>query len=435
MGSGGTVQLVAYGAQDLYLTSKPQITYWKTVHKRHTLFAVEPIKQEINGTVGFGKKFSIPIAKNGDLLNKIYFEITLPDLALIEANEFSSTFRDVYELSYVNDIGISLFKTIDLDIGGQKLERHTSEYIDCWLNLTTPESKRRALNRMIGHRETVKPFKGGAKNKLFLPLQFFFNRHAGLALPLVAMLYHDVKIHVETRSFFECITIMEKGSSNILPNDVMKDSILRGASDSTRNLGLEVYANMVFLDTMERRYFASNPHEYLIEQVQYLGYEDLDNIKDPSSKRVPIPFVNPVKELIWVFTKRDDQTYGPHEFVDIIKDAKIVMNGNERFSVRTSEFFRILQPWEHHTAVPEKPIYIYSFAILPEDFQPSGTCNFSKLESAYLQISLDWEVLEGTSMAAENNNIAIQKTRMHVFAISYNMLRIIDGLAALTYHA
>jgi hypothetical protein len=451
MGTGGTIQLVAYGAQDLYLTSKPQITFWKSVHKRHTLFAVEPIKQEINGSVGFGKRFTVSISKNGDMLHGIMLEVQLPDLAQIKANV---TALQNFNLSYVNDIGLYLFKSIELDIGGARIERHTSEWLDCWLNLTTPASKRAALNKMIGHVDGSGTFVGGDDTgsngkTLYIPLQFFFNRHPGLALPLVAMTFHDVKIHFELRSFVDCIRITESNVGQVqVPSYDLYKTILEKAAQQ-REVSLEpkfdMYADVIFLDTTERQYFSTQPHEYLIEQVQFLGQEKLDNKVDGDFPRRPIPFVNPVKELVWVFTL---DARAPLDYADMLKSLRLVMNGNDRFSVRRGSFFKTVQPYKHHTNAPDKPIYVFSFALTPEEFQPSGTCNFSKLESAYMQMELDWSPYVSASAAAALepalnireivNSVSPASSvqaYLHVFAMSYNVMRIIDGLAGLAYHA
>lgn len=449
---GGSLQLVAYGAQDLYITAKPQVTYWKTVHKRHTLFAIEPIKQEINGSVDFGKKFTIQIAKNGDLLHRIMLEVTLPDL-----NKLQNQLEDKnYELSYKDDIGLAIFKTIELDIGGQRLERHTSEWLDCWLSLNTPSAKQKGLEIMINgatksQRRGLLNV-GGDDMRLFIPLQFFFNRHAGQALPLVALTFHDVKLHIELRNFYDCVSIKSKNVSNVLPNSAANIAILQNLIDNygkfTSDITLEAYADMVFLDTVERNFFATKEHEYLIEIVQYLGQEDITNIVDPNSnqktvtkettKRLPIPFINPVKELVWVFTRTNGKS--PLEYCDIMKDMRLIINGNERFSLRSGKYFRLVQPWENHTAIPDKHIYCYSFALTPHENQPSGTCNFSKIESAYMQMTLDWSKYNehydeyGMPLSDLEESQSDKTSKLHVFALSYNILRIKNGLANLDYH-
>lgn len=442
MGSGGTIQLASFGAQDLYLTSRPQITFWKSVHRRHTLFAVEPIKQDINGSVGFGRKFTVSIAKNGDLLHRIMLEITLPDLGqLVES--LSPELRDTFTVQYRRNVGLYLLKNIELDIGGQKIERHTSEWLDCWLNLTTPDSKKQGLMDMIGHDPSSPTF----DRTLYVPLQFFFNRHAGLALPLVAMTFHDVKLHFELRSFTECILVGEKNPTLTsqqtravisYQKQLLLDNLLAKLETSSDPMIFDVYADMVFLDTMERKHFSSKEHEYLIEQTQYLGQELVTPYE--VNKKVPIPFVNPVKELVWVYTSNISQK-DPLQYLDILKEMKIMMNGNERLSSRKGKYFKTVQPWQHHTAIPDKAIYVYSFGTAPEEWQPSGTTNFTKLESAHLWMNLDWSKYidaSGNAMIVGDDATYVTSSKnvqggLHVFALSYNIFRVADGLGGLSY--
>jgi hypothetical protein len=459
MVTGGMLQLVAYGSQDLYLTSRPQITFWKSVHKRHTLFAHEPIKQEISGNAFFGKKFTVSVAKNGDLLHRMMVEINLPDMSLLY-KQMASTISTVYnsqnlDIVYQNDIALLLLKSIELDIGGQRIERHVPEWLDLWLSLSTPDGKRRGLNDMIGHydnwdaRLPTSSFRGGART-LFVPLQFFFNRHAGLALPLVAMTFHDVKIHFELQALRDCVHVVIAADGTILP-EVHKNIIMQQIEDKadlqtrfSADFSFDVFADMIFLDTMERKYFSSNPHEYLIEQVQFLGDESIIPSQTGTvTKKVQIPFVNPVKELLWVFT--DSRFPQALQYIPALFSLRLLMNGNDRFSKRVGQYFSQVQPWQHHTAAPRKPIYSFSFALSPEDFQPSGTCNFSKLDSVAMLVEVapassipvdvaSYSIYSPDVLGSNSSDPTNVSYNLRVFAHSYNILRISEGLAGMAYH-
>lgn len=435
MTNGGMLQLVAYGTQDLYLTSKPQITFWKSVHKRHTLFAIESTKQEINGDPDFGRKFTCTIAKNGDLLYKMLVEVELPDINEVYRSG-AGPFTDVqYSFSYVNDVGMMLLKSVELDIGGQKIERHIPEWCDSWTCLTVPANKRSGFNRMVGHyddwspSDSTKSFSGSIdemnrRRTLYIPLQFFFNRHQGLAIPLVAMSFHDIKLHFELESVFNLVVMT---SNNTTVPEQTKRLVLSSIQDKIHITTFTIYTDMVFLDTVERDFFSQTKHEYLIEQVQYLGEEMIPNAEGssilPINFRVPIPFVNPVKELVWVFV--DDSVIGDQlAYLNLMDSARLVMNGNDRFSERTGDYFSTVQPWNHHTTVPTKPIYVYSFSTAPEEWQPSGTCNFSKIDSCQLFMKI-----------RVRNNDRQFRGKLKVFAMSYNILRIMDGLAGLASHS
>lgn len=246
------------------------------------------------------------------------------------------------------------------------------------------------------------------------------------------------------RNFLECIKIREKGGSNTLSLSYALSVMKNAVSFNEEQLQITPFADMVFLDTVERNFFATKEHEYLIELVQYLGQEELihtDKESNLKGKRLPIPFINPVKELIWVFSRDSDNlngVRGPLEYCDIMSSMKLVINGNERFSERDGKYFKLIQPWDHHTSIPDKHIYCYSFALTPQDNQPSGTCNFSKIESAYMQMIIQWDKYFDT-LDADGNKIIVdrslpKKASLHVFAMSYNILRIKNGLATLDYH-
>jgi len=382
---GGLMQLVAYGAQDAFLTGSPEITFFKVVYRRHTNFAMESIRQNFNGDVSWGNRSTVTISRNGDLISRCYIEATLP-----------KTESDG-DVDYCDSIGHKLIKDVELEIGGQLIDRHYAEWLEIWSELTLPEEKISGYADMVGKKDfrtsNTTPKSG---DTIFVPLQFFFCRNPGLALPLIALQYHEVKFSFNFESASNCI----KGT-NIPANIPAK-------------ISPALWVDYIYLDTDERRRFAQVQHNMLIDQLQYNGGSP-NNIMDLS-------FNHPCKELIWIRQKEEagfnfhcgslNNQGGP------ISSAVLKLNGNDRFEKRTGAYFHLVQPYQHHTRCPRKYIYCYSFAISPEDHQPSGSCNFSRIDNA--RFILEHNDTEPT---------AIYK----VFAVNYNVLRIMSGMAGLAF--
>ena len=275
------MQLVAYGAQDIYLTGNPQITFFKVVYRRHTNFSMETIEQTLNGTPGNGQTTSCTISRNGDLVHRMYVTSS--------ANG-------------ITDGSTTLVSEAELEIGGQKIDKHYSEWMNVWNELSTPESKAVALKSMVGSIGLSDGTTG--VNFVQVPLQFWFCRNPGLALPLIALQYHEVKVKVTW------------------------------GADGDNSCGIN--CDYIYLDTDERRRFAQVSHEYLIEQLQK---ED----KNTASTTHKLNFNHPVKELIWTTAAAGNYT-----------KANIKLNGHDRFALQDTEYFQLRQPYECHTAVPRQ---------------------------------------------------------------------------------
>jgi len=411
------MQLVAYGAQDIYLTGNPQITFFKVVYRRHTNFAVESIEQTFNGSVDFNRRVTATISRNGDLVKAMYLEVELPVVGATSNPE------------WVYGVGNALVKECEIEIGGQLIDRHYGEWMNIWSELSVPEGKRRGYDNMVlnnaeagqmGHQTANNA--DAAIIRCYVPLQFWFCRNPGLALPLIALQYHEVKVNLTTRPLNELVC----GADATAP---------------TGTLGCKLYVDYVYLDTDERRRFAQVSHEYLIEQVQFTG----DEAVTAGSKNATLNFNHPVKELIWVCrsTEHGSQDLTRGNFgnawfnwtgttnaasAEAFGTGKLQLNGHDRFTERNADYFRKVQNYEHHTRVPrvgddlitddhlEQYIYTYSFALSPEEHQPSGTCNFSRIDNAVLQL---------TDVATAGV--------LKVFAVNYNVLRIMSGMGGLAY--
>jgi hypothetical protein len=504
---GGLLQLVAYGAQDVYLTGNPQITFFKLVYRRHTNFAIEAIVQTPTGGNTFGSRASFQITRNGDLIHRVYFYCKIK--------------ADTVTVALVPNFGQKLLKTVELEIGGQRIDKHYSEWLYIWNELSLPIGKREGYNTMIGAnpRNICTKLAKDNSYELYVPLEFWFCRNVGLALPLIALQYHEVKINIE----YESETNMkDDGSTNFTYEEELNSGSLTSitvsagganytsaptvifnggtvptggtlatatavvssgsvASITITNYGSgytsapaitfsgggtgtgagatafiggnanstlftsgaaqlslispTLWVDYIFLDTDERRRFAQLSHEYLIEQLQFTGTESIT--KGDSMKSIRMNFNHPCKELIWTVRNSEGKNIYWNNFssckksltsTDIINDAldstnpittcKIMLNGNDRMAPRSGEYFGIVQPYQHHEITPDKfheGINVYSFAIKPEEHQPSGTLNMSRIDTATLSVA-----------SSITGNIS-------VYAVNYNVLRILSGMGGLAY--
>ena len=420
---GGLMQLVAYGAQDIYLTGNPQITFFKVVYRRHTNFSMESIQQTFNGTTGYGNTVTATISRNGDLVGRMYLE---------HDAEFK-TQTNGGAIGLLAQYGSRLIKECEIEIGGQRIDRHYGHWLSAYTQLTelNPTAGNTTLfNKMSGNGEgfqstaaleaagsgpwSVDDIAEGIDTvggKMFIPLQFWFCRNAGLALPLIALQYHEVKVKMT----FEQQTNLVKAGTDADNSFVLDESVASTAAKENFNL----WADYIYLDTDERRRFAQVSHEYLIEQVQHENHA--------SGGTMSLNFNHPVKELVWAREALALPTDGDVSDLPTLKktgaevaftnaDWLLKLNGHDRFAARPTKYFTRTQVWQHHTGcggvvVPDS-IGVYSFALKPEEHQPSGTCNFSRIDNAQL-----------VGPAAG----------MNVYAVNYNVLRIMSGMGGLAY--
>jgi len=353
------MQLVAMGAQDVYLTGNPQITFFKVVYRRHTNFSKEAIKQEWNGS---GASRTCTLARNGDLVQEIYILGT--------------------------DMHNGMIKSVEVEIGGQKIDKHYSAWLDIY-------------DELFDDNKDLKTAIHGS----FMPLRFWFNRNPGLALPLIALQYHEVKIVAD----FD-LTAWDNDANTTTPAVVPTTT------------GLLV--NYLYLDTDERRRFAQVSHEYLIEQVQHTGIESLGTpAKDGVlTKSLTLTFNHPVKALFWNgLTNKDYKGVSSYK-------AKLQLNGHDRATEQGNMYYTGVQPYEcglrhyHSGNLTVSNTGMYSFCLKPAEHQPSGTCNFSRIDNARLVLTLTGD-----------NSATRESQSLHVFAMNYNVLRIMSGMGGLAY--
>jgi hypothetical protein len=420
---GGLLQLVAYGAQDVYLTGNPQITFFKVVYRRHTNFSLESIQQTFNGKFDWGSRVTCQISRNGDLVHKMYVEVELEKLEPSPGDILNDNVN-----RYVNYIGHRLLKSVEVEIGGQRIDKQYSHWMYIWNELSLNVGKKDGYGEMIGADSDMTSFED---NKIFIPLEFWFCRNIGLALPLIALQYHEVKVNIEIETFNNCTY---NGTAYKKNGDVSNGTV------SIKNASL--WCDYVFLDTDERKRFAQLSHEYLIEQVQL----NENGLTTASEQSVPLTMNHPVKELIWTLNDDAKKTHqnqwynytntsnfestGENSITNYtttlfgvepdgdnsILSASLQLNGNDRFAKRTGEYFSLVQPYQHHTNIPANAgINVYSFAVKPEEHQPSGTLNMSRIDTARLLIK---PKDTGT---------------LRVWGVNYNVLRILSGMGGLAY--
>jgi len=568
---GGLMQLVAYGAQDVYLTGNPQITFWKVTYRRYTNFAMESIEQTFNGQADFGRRVTCTISRNGDLAYRTYLQVTLPEInqqmlpaGVIQANNMlGSTTPGASNkgLEYgvfarwLDFPGEQMVSMVEVEIGGQRIDRQYGDWMHIWNQLTLTAEQQRGYYKMVGNTtqltfitdpsfaavdgpcattaptQVCAPRNALPETTLYVPFQFWYCRNPGLALPLIALQYHEIKINLDLRPIDECLWAV----SSLANNCSSASTPTKVATAYQQSLvAASLYVDYVFLDTDERRRMAQNPHEYLIEQLQFTGDESVGS----SSNKIKLNFNHPCKELIWVvqpdanvdycaslicgttlFSVLGAQPFNYTDAIDVLPNgvhafagpgsveganafittaglfdqagatdavtfpgweysapnfdhsglpagggpaaaranggtvdfqsavsdagtfvltetsldmhcwgenpvvtAKLQLNGQDRFSEREGTYFDLVQPYQHHTRSPDTGINVYSFALRPEEHQPSGTCNFSRIDNATLQLVLSNATVGGTNTA-----------KVRVYATNYNVLRIMSGMGGLAY--
>jgi len=443
---GGLIQLVAFGAQNILLNGNPSVSFFKKVYKTHTNFAMESMRVIFDKSyIQYNESTTLvsKIQRNADLVQNVYFSFEIPEIKKIIKRDDESRITGE-DFRFVKNLGEVMIENYFIYIGGTVIDKQYGEWLHIWNELSIESSKRYGYDKMIGNIPEIylpDPFNrlpNGSvqieKQRLFVPLTFWFNRSPGLALPLIALQYHEVEIHIVVRPYKELFTVNE-----------MKPTGWNAYFDSNIldiNPYLEV--NYIFLDTAERNFFATNVQDYLIEQTTQIS---LLNVNKFATSELTLQ--NPVKEIVWVFKRNDvDEKNNWFDYIDydyqdvreyieenndcacesytrekeIMMNAKFIFNGIDRFEEKDSAYFNLVQPYQHHTVIPKTGIYVYSFSLYPENFQPSGACNMSRINKIQLKTE--------RCKLPEN---ATYKYDMFVYVVNYNFLRITAGLAGLSF--
>jgi hypothetical protein len=527
---GGLLQLVAYGAQDAYISGNPHITFWKVLYKRHTNFAMEAFRVNFTGAPQYGQRVVAVVNRNADLMYKTYLEVQLPDTQAVDVR---------WTPAYERRLGYQLLKKIEVEIGGQIMDTHYGEWLFLWENLTSNFDNSVKLDSMLGGylggTETTAVSCGGRPAILYIPLQFWFCRNPGLALPLIALQYHEVRINVTLSPATDLVGSISSTGGTTIPGQAAKLPQIKD---------MALYIDYVYLDVEERRRFAQQSHEYLIDQLQF----GLQQTLTTASARIDLTLNHPVKELVWVFQDARKTDCGsdltknigftqPFSYDDIVNRCRLQINGQDRFDERYGDYFWRVQPYQHHTGgafwpmraqasapaaqtvtatlvtvtgdiltigtsavfggtapaalqyinegcivtsdtanvfspgtiisaygsgsgragtyqlseptlltgvnvsagttitftLPNlqytphvNPINVYSFALQPEEHQPSGTCNFSRIDTTTL-------VFDSIATTGFGKPTKSTPFNFRIYAVNYNIFRVMSGMGGLAY--
>ena len=422
---GGLLQLVAQGKQDVFLTGNPQVTWFKMVYRRYTNFSMEQQVIPFDSQPDFGRRTTVLLPRKGDLLGALWLEIALP------AIKDSVT---GLPLSYPNSVGHSLIQEVSIEIGEQEIDKQTGEWMELLSNLTITSEKLDGWNTMIG--KTAGANQGNKPSAqvnqfgplfLYIPLRFWFCKNPGLFLPLLAIQYHPIRINITLRALDQMF---------VVDNPTATPCVQSANSASITSMTL--YGDYVHLDTEERRRFVANAHEYLIEQVQYTPNISID--ATATTVQIPMEFNHPLRELYWVVQRSaavnahqwfnytnvaigEPAIGNAHAYQNLINTALVRIEGYDRFDMRNADYFRLVQPFQYHTAIPKNDyIYSYSFALKPEDVQPSGSLNASRIDTITLQLQMNNAVVPARGSAT-----------VRIYGLNHNVLRIVDGFGGLLF--
>lgn len=562
------MQLVAYGAQDVYLTGNPQITFFKVVYRRHTNFSMECIEQPLDSS-RFGGRHTVQVLRNGDLAGRMYLKTTLPALTAAGSSK----------CAWVRRVGHALIDNIECTVGGSQVDKHWGTWYDLWYELVHTNEQERGYSKMIGDvKECTELATSVSAYTLYVPLQFWFNRNTGLALPLIALQYHEVRFNIEFSAFADLV-VHTGATAPTQPSENLSDT--------------NILVDYIYLDQEERRRMAQVGHEYLIEQVQFGGEESITG----TNQKVKLDFNHPCKELIWavrvgafsgkkaylahfqsssqqtvddaaknlawgmvsvgdvtggtwvqvsddpsgetipdgevgllnvtngqttftfvVTNESGDEFSGANlyvngtnafgtttcrlandikevtinvrvttdEIVAITLDdvtvtrhtlklsdasvpvanvtdwrsdnkndvrvnqpfnygldlagngnpvlkAKLQLNGHDRFDEQEGSYFNYVQPAQHHTHTPVDGVNVYSFGLNPEQHQPSGTANLSRIDTTLLHLTFGDSLSEANGGDRCLTLNVVTESLLWIFAFSYNVFRIMSGMGGLAY--
>ena len=440
---GGLIQLVAFGAQNYFLNGNPSVSFFKKVYKTHTNFSMESMRVIFNKNFiqySDSTKLIAKISRNADLVQEIYFSFELPNIRKKIVRNLDTDLIIGEDFRYVKHLGEVMIDNYYIYIGGTIVDTHYGEWLHIWNELTIPSSKRYGYDKMIGNIPEMylpdafdQKFSHRAvqidKRRFYVPLTFWFNKNPGLALPLIALQYHEIEIHIELRPYRDLFTI----------NQVKSTDWSEYFDNAKLDINPYLEVNYIFLDTNERNYFAKTSQDYLIEQVKRIP---LYKVKQNDINELNLQ--NPVKEIIWVCSRNDvDENntwfqYIDNEYIEetsmndvcaceykekeILLKATILLNGLERFEEKEGSFFNLIQPYQYHSVIPSTGVYVYSFSLNPESFQPSGACNMSRIN----KIELKTELIPLPLGVEYSYDI-------FVYVVNYNFLKITGGLAGVAF--
>ena len=424
---GGEIQLLSVGKQDKYLIGDPEITFFKSVYRRHSNFSIETKEETFFGNLGFGEKSTCKLHKDGDLISGMMLHIQLGSLNITTQNSTGCGDTEDTVFSWVNSIGHAIFEYIEIEIGGSLIDRHYGEWYEIWMELTQSLDKKMGYYKMIGKKSNAGySYNSFTKSiELLVPLQFWFCKRFGLALPVLALTEHEIKINVKWRRLSQ-LWITNKNGQKPKKIPSFKAKLL---------------VDYVFLDIPDKVKFVRKNNYYLIEQLQL---EEESFRKTAKTPRIKLHFYHPIKELVWVIQRSDvttsvkdsdsdgyNDTYGNDWFnftkslkwddnSDFFDSARLTLDRSERFRWLPSSYFRLYQPYKYHSCIPDNLIYTFSFALRAEEYQPTGSCNFSNFENKILELDL-------------RSTPDVEDYTVKIYATNHNILVVSRGQAGLVF--
>ena len=453
---GALTQLVATGAQDMFLTRCPSVTFFRSRYNKHTHFSLEVIEQTFTGQVSYGADLQVTINRTGDLVYSQFVIIDLPGITCCDANAcgsntaaqsnfpfcspcdpcgdgpppdpmcpriISSMFEDddvdCEDIDgpyahYINAVGQYLVKRACVVIGGQVIDTLWSEFLFAWEELTGKCGKR--LTEMIGKSNSRARLVHDSKydRRLYVPLPFWYTLDSGNALPLVSMQFHSFCLHICVGDLRGAIQRSDPDCTVVKTRDCMPVT--------NNDLNMRIETTFVYLDCEERTKFAGGCFEQLITQHQMMAVTS----KNQSSVTMHVNFNHPVRALIWMARRRCNEICGNwFNFSgkwgrDPIRSVCLLLNNSNRFSTREGRYFRLVQPYCHWPNIPDSFVYSYSFALRPSDSEPTGSCNFSRIDNVVFNVDIQ--------PALENEEITI-----FLFAINNQMVKLSNGTFGAMY--
>lgn len=475
------LQLVSWGTQDAALTANPTVSFWKNLHKRYSQFALDTYEQTFSGQPDWNKRVVCNINRLADLLWKTYIQVELPDVTI----NASSTSEKAVGFRWLESLGHILLRETEIHIGGTMIDRHYGLWLHIWNEMTLSAGHFNGYQNMIGNTPDLTDLKyiykdssgnyqsheGQVENsyltvkgkRLYIPLQFWFCRHTGTALPLVALQFHDIRLYCSFAASTDCYWAGVKDDIN---SDSSKWETKMNEVSVPSIENANVLCCYVNLDAEERKRFATKQHEYLIDQLQGPNEEATSQ----TTYKMRLTLNHPVKCLYWVVRKEDHmddkaETLGKQWFnftddsttsnsVDLLNasagggfhnvymkalqgngdnpvyNAKIQLNAQDRTMEHDGRYWNLVQPYQSHTNIPPNGVNVYSFALHPESFQPNGTCNFSRIDSATIILKLT----DKTVKYKQDNGVKVHSNCViYVFGVNVNTLKIIGGMGGVTW--
>jgi hypothetical protein len=477
----GAIQLAAYSENDVYLTSKPEITFFKSQYHRYTNFSRESIPQYFNLSPNFGNRVTAVLSKNGHMIGSIFLNVILPAIP----SSFNGT--PVF-VAWRRKIGLALIKTVELEIGGRIIDRQYGDWMNIWFELTRYHN----MYKMMGDIPEIYEFTSGKPSySVNIPLLFSFCRNF-LPIPIIGLYHSDIKVHIEFNTLTDCLLYgptysvgvdknivnydfgeyisQTQGNSTVYMKYMSFDPIKQNlnymkidnnssfvitqgtnskitgldtkystniiSSETTyisksstlsflQNLSLNsscLYVDYYYLDDQEALKFSQVSTEILFEYLQ----SDTERMLFNAANSINLGFIHPTKELFFRTQPEYLVLGGLRDYFNytdgilptsksLILQAGLLLNGKDRVSLRPSNYFELLEVFKGHTRSPDTGIMVFSFAFAPEKYQPSGSCNFSRIDDITLQVIL--------SRSVSYSNPA----RIRVYGLSYNVLKIENG--------